>query len=95
MRLVLLVLLALAGVGAATPGSAAESRSSALVRIADRPPLGTVLRRIEERWPGRALTARTVERNGRPLYQIKWLGTDGKVRDITCDATTGEILRVH
>ena len=87
MRLVLLALLALACLGTASPESAAESRSGALVQIADRPPLGAVLREIEARWPGRALAARTTERDGRALYRIKWLGEDGKVRDITCDAT--------
>jgi hypothetical protein len=95
MRLVLLALLALAGLGVAAPGVTAEGLSSAIVWVADRPALGAVLRRIEERWPGRALAARTAERDGRSLYLIKWLGTDGKVRDITCDARTGEILRVR
>jgi hypothetical protein len=95
MRLVVLALLALVSLGAASSGATAESSSSAFVRVADRQPLGLVLRRIDERWPGRALTARTVERDGRSLYRIKWLGTDGKVRDIVCDARTGEILAVH
>jgi uncharacterized iron-regulated membrane protein len=99
MRLVLallvLALLVLADLGAASPGARADSRSSTLVWIADRPTLGAVLRRIDQRYPGRALAAYTLERNGRALYQIKWLGNDGKVRDITCDARTGEILRVH
>jgi len=35
------------------------------------------------------------EHDGRPLYRIKWLGADGKVRDITADARTGEILAVR
>jgi hypothetical protein len=95
MRLVFFALLGLASLGAPGPGATTESRSSALVWVADRPPLGAVLRQIEERWPGRALTARTIQRDGRPLYQIKWLGTDGQVRDIICDARTGQILRVH
>lgn len=94
MRLVL-ALLVLASVGAASAGVRADSPSSAVVWIADRPSLGTVLRRIDQRYPGRALAARTVERKGRTLYLIKWLGTDGRVRDITCDARTGEILRVR
>jgi hypothetical protein len=94
MRLVL-ALLVLASAGAASPGARADSHSNAVVWIADRPSLGAVLRRIDEQYPGRALAARTVERKGRTLYLIKWLGTDGRVRDITCDARTGEILHIR
>jgi hypothetical protein len=93
MRLVL-ALLVLASLGAASPGALAAG-SGALLWIADRPSLGVVLRRISDRFPGRALTAQTIERHGRALYRIKWLGADGKVRDITCDARTGEILSVR
>jgi uncharacterized membrane protein YkoI len=63
--------------------------------IADQRPLGAVLRSIAKRYPGRALDARQIERDGRALYQIKWLGDDGKVRDITADARTGQILQVR
>jgi Peptidase propeptide and YPEB domain len=95
MRLVLLVLLGLVSLGAARPGALAEGRSGTLMWIAERPSLGAVLRTIGQRYPGRALAAHVIERDGRSLYRIKWLGADGKVRDITADARTGEILRVH
>jgi uncharacterized iron-regulated membrane protein len=95
MRLVLLALLVLASLGAASPGALAQSRPGAVLRIADRPALGAVLRTIDQRYPGRALAAHVIERDGRSLYRIKWLGADGKVRDITADARTGEILSVH
>ena len=94
MRLVV-ALLVLAGLGAASPITPAAGGSGPLLRVADQVSLGAVLRRIGARWPGRALAARTVERNGRELYLVKWLGADGKVRDITADARTGEILRVR
>jgi hypothetical protein len=95
MRVVFVALLGLASLGVAGPGATTENRPSALGQITERASLGGVLRQIGERWPGRALTARTIERDGRSLYQIKWLGTDGKVRDILCDARTGQILHVH
>jgi hypothetical protein len=66
-----------------------------IVLIADEQPLGAVLRAIGERYPGRALDARRIERDGRALYRIKWLGDDGKVREITADANTGGILSVR
>lgn len=63
--------------------------------VLDITPLGPVLRAIEQRYPGRALDAQVREGDDRPLYRIKWLGNDGKVRDITADARSGEILRVR
>ena len=45
-------------------------------------PLGQVLRQIGTRYPGRALDAELIEREGPPLYRIKWLGEDGKVREV-------------
>lgn len=94
MRL-LLLLLVLAVSVPLSPAAVAGSPPRLLLPVADGPPLGAVLRQIGERWPGRALAAHTVDRDGRPVYRIKWLGDDGKVRDITADARTGEILRVH
>ena len=66
-----------------------------IVLIADEQPLGAVLRAIGQRYPGRALDARRIERDGRALYRIKWLGDDGKVREIMADAQTGDILSVR
>jgi hypothetical protein len=97
-----LVLLAppaiLAAPGASLAGAAGALRggvSSGMVPIAAQQPLGAVLRAIGERYPGRALDARRIERDGRALYRIKWLGDDGKVREITADAETGAILSVR
>jgi hypothetical protein len=94
MRLVV-ALLVIASLGAPSPGGAAAGGAALLLRVADRVALATVLRQIDQRWPGRALAARTIERNGRSFYVIKWLGADGKVRDITADALSGEVLRVR
>ncbi len=55
-------------------------------------PLESVLRAIQQRLPGRALGARLVERGGRQAYRIKWFSDEGRVRDITADARSGEIL---
>ena len=55
-------------------------------------PLESVLRAIQQRLPGRALDARLVQRGGRQAYLIKWFSDEGRVRDITADARSGEIL---
>jgi uncharacterized membrane protein YkoI len=83
---------------AAAPGpvwSASSSRASVVAQAEGVQPLGAVLRRIAERVPGRALDAQQTERNGRPVYRIKWLGEDGKVRDVVADARTGQILTMR
>lgn len=70
-------------------------RLVAETRPAAGKPLGAVLKAIGERHPGRALDARLTEQGGRPLYRIKWLGDDGKVREVIADARTGQILRIR
>ena len=96
MRLLALALILGLGV-ASWPGvSVAAGREAArVVAQADLVPLGQVLRAIAARFPGRALAAEQAEQGGRPVYRIKWLGDDGKVRDILADARSGEILRVR
>jgi len=84
-----LVLVAAAPVPGAAVAQRVAAEDTAVI------PLGRVLHAIAERFPGHALDAALVERDGRPVYRIKWLGRDGKVRDILADARTGEILRVR
>ena len=66
-----------------------------LVQAEDVKPLAQVLRTISARFPGHALDAELVGGRDEPRYRVKWLGEDGKVRDITCDARSGEILQVR
>lgn len=55
-------------------------------------PLESVLEAIDRRLPGRALDARLVDWRGRQAYAIRWIGENGKVRDIKADAASGDIL---
>jgi len=55
-------------------------------------PLEAVIEAIRRRLPGRALDARLVEWRGREAYEIRWMGENGKVKDITADAVSGKIL---
>jgi uncharacterized membrane protein YkoI len=63
--------------------------------LASAQPLGQVLKTIDRQIPGRALDARKFERDGRTLYSVKWLGSDGKVRLITVDAASGAIEQIR
>ena len=65
-----------------------------LAQAEDVRPLAQILQTIGQRFPGHALDAELV-RQGEPRYRVKWLGEDGKVRDITADARTGQILDVR
>jgi len=90
--LVLLVLggliLPRIGAGAGPPGRLQ------LAQAEDVKPLAQVLKTIGERFPGHALDAELVKQ-GEPRYLVKWLGEDGKVREVTSDARSGQILEVR
>ena len=96
MRLLAVALLVLdlaATFGPAWPASA--GKAEVMAQAEGVQPLGRVLRQIEQRYPGRALDAQLNERTEPPVYRIKWLGEDGKVRDVTVDARTGRILELR
>ena len=96
MRLLAVVPLVCALAAAAPPAwSASPGQNSVLAQAEDVQPLGKILRRIEARYPGRALDAELIEREQAPIYRVKWLGEDGKVREVTADARTGRILEVR
>ena len=83
---------------AAMPGPALTAfggKPEIMAQVEGMQPLGRVLRQIEQRYPGRALDAQLNERTEPPVYRIKWLGEDGKVRDVTVDARTGRILELR
>jgi uncharacterized membrane protein YkoI len=96
MRLLAVALLACALAAAASPARPASPGAGPVLAQAEGvQPLGKVLRRIDERYPGRALDAELIEREESPIYRIKWLGEDGQVREVTADARTGRILEVR
>ena len=62
-----------------------------------QPPPGYSLDRavegVRSRTGGRVLSADTVRRDGRPIYDIKVLTNDGRVRRMAIDGETGEPLK--
>jgi len=94
MRLLGIVVLLFALVAASVPAWPAPDRT--VIAQAERvESLSAVLKRIGQRFPGRALDAQLIERADPPVYRVKWLGDDGKVREVTADARTGRILDVR
>lgn len=93
---VLLVLALMLGTWAARgPAPAAFAAASRELAQAEVVPLGSVLDAIAQRFPGHALDAQLSGTGQGAVYRIKWLGQDGRVRDITVDAQTGQILQVR
>ena len=96
--LVLLVLASLSILdGAGLLRAAVAREPAAVLRLAqadDVKPLAQVLDTIGKRFPGRALDAELV-RQDKPTYRVKWLGDDGKVREVTADARSGDIIDVR
>jgi hypothetical protein len=91
----LLVLLVVTGLCLPHVAAATEPAGPLLLAQAgDVKPLAQVLQTIGQRFPGHALDAELVTQ-GEPRYRVKWLGEDGKVREITADARSGQILDVR
>lgn len=83
---------------AASPSAAADAnheRARQAVEAGEAKPLAAVLEAIRRQHPGRALDAKLESGGDRLVYRIKWLGDDGKVRDIRADARTGQILEMR
>jgi uncharacterized membrane protein YkoI len=96
MRLLAVALLVLCLAAMPGPSSAAPFLENRVMAQAEGvQPLGSVLRQIEQRYPGHALDAELIEGAEPPVYRIKWLGEDGKVREVSVDARTGRILEVR
>jgi uncharacterized membrane protein YkoI len=97
MMRVLLVVLGLMFGAWTGPGTGPAAVAAPLRQLtqADVMPLGSVLEAIAQRFPGRALDARLSRAEGDAIYRIKWLGEDGRARDITVDARTGQIRQVR
>jgi len=58
-------------------------------------PLGKVLRRVQQRVPGRMLDANLIEQGDRSIYLIKMITRDGSVALVSADAVTGDILGIR
>lgn len=55
-------------------------------------PLGQVLAKVRQRYPGRMLDATLAQEGNRPVYYIKMLMGDGRVVLVKADARNGNIL---
>ncbi len=80
----------------ALPAAATDQdRARDAVRAGEARPLAAILPQIRDRFPGRMLDARLVQRGSGAFYVLKILGPDGQVTEVTVDAATGAVRGVR
>jgi len=69
-----------------------QDEAQALVEQGKMLPLEQLLERHAERLRGQLLDVELERDDGRLIYEIEVLGTDGRVREVELDARTGDLL---
>ena len=92
-RLLLLCLVALSPGPASASGGDQDRARLALERGEIRP-LDEVLRAVRDKAPGDVVSLDLKRDDGRWLYKLRILGTDGRRRDVKIDASSLKLLDV-
>lgn len=90
----LVLLLVLPGPAFADDDRDDAERASRGMRSGEFLPFAQLARAALERYPGRIVEAELDEDDGRILYEIKVLQSNGRVVEVEVDARTGRILDV-
>ena len=88
-----LALLAGAMTPAAARGKDDHERARQAVQAGEVLPLSTVLQRLEAEVPGRVMEVELESDDGRWVYEIRLLQTDGRLVKVKVDARSGAVLR--
>ncbi len=91
----LLVGFVLCLIAALPAGAQDQNRVRDAVRAGQARPLAAILPQVRDRFPGRMLDARLVQRGGGSFYVLKILGTNGQVSEVTVDAASGAVRGVR
>lgn len=91
----LLTVLVLYLITALPAGAQDQDRARDAVRDGQVRPLATILPQVRDRFPGRMLDARLVQRGGGSFYVLKILGANGQVSEVTVDAASGAVRGVR
>ena len=57
--------------------------------------LASIVAEATERWPGQVIESELSLEDGRYVYEIELLCTDGQIRELEYDAASGELLEVE
>ncbi|HZF26942.1 MAG TPA: PepSY domain-containing protein [Steroidobacteraceae bacterium] len=71
---------------------ASESRSHAETRGQGGVSLDAAVQMVQQRYKARVVRAETRQENGRTVYVLRLLNTDGKVWTVRVDADSGAVL---
>lgn len=58
-------------------------------------PLGDILDSLLRDWDGQVIDVEFEQEDGRQLYEIELLGSEGQVVEFEVDATTGELIGIE
>ena len=72
-----------------------HERARAAVQAGEILPLPTLLERLQRSHPGHVLELELEREDGRWIYEIKLLQSDGKLLELELDAGTAEVLKVN
>ena len=89
-----LVLLCLAMGGASAGDKDDHDRARAAVLAGEMLPLPALLERLQRSHPGQVLELELERENGRWIYEVKLLQSDGQLVKLEVDATTAQVLAV-
>lgn len=71
-----------------------HERARAAVQAGEVLPLATLLERLQRTHPGQVLELELEREDGRWIYELKLLQTDGQLLKLEVDAATGQVLEL-
>ena len=92
MTLALLAMLSLPAAAQEQPRCLSRAEQRAAIAAGEAIPLATARQMLRQRMSGELVRARLCRESGRLIYRLTILARDGKVRQVTIDATNGTVI---
>jgi uncharacterized membrane protein YkoI len=92
MTLALLAMLSLPAAAQEQPRCLSRAEQRAAIAAGEAIPLATARQMLRQRMSGELVRARLCHEAGRLVYRLTVLPRDGKVRQVTIDATNGTVI---
>jgi uncharacterized membrane protein YkoI len=92
MTVALLAMLSLPAVAQEQPRCLSRAEQRAAIAAGEAIPLATARQMLRQRMGGELVRARLCHESGRLIYRLTVLARDGKVRQVTIDATNGTVI---
>jgi uncharacterized membrane protein YkoI len=92
MTLALLAMLSLPAAAQEQPRCLSRAEQRAAIAAGQAISLATARQMLRQRMSGELVRARLCQESGRLVYRLTVLPRDGKVRQVTIDATNGTVI---